>query len=138
MNKRRDSQFNIEIIIMLICVIFTVTATVRFFSYVESESRKARHLSDSVILASNCSEIFFNVEDIEELYEHYKLSGKHEGETVTLNFNDDLVYDEKGNYHLELKIEKEKDFLNLSINVLYRDEEIYHLDTGRYYPEGSR
>ena len=139
MNEKKDLGFRIEMILMLVIFIGVILVLTRVFSLAELQSRRADHLTDAVILASNGAEVFRSAEDEEEICAILNENGNAVKEDkVRVYYNDELHPESSGSYCLEIGSEKEDGFINAEIAVYYQDELIYELNTGKTDEEGRQ
>jgi len=139
MNRKRNTGFYIEAILLLLAFIFVIRTLVQVNAVSHNVSEDARRLTDGVILASNGAELVLASDSPEELMELLKEgSPERENSVITVHFDDTLEMNPNGS--LELVIDWQEtgdDFVHAVITVSEQGHEIYTLTTGTYL-EGGR
>ena len=130
MNKKRDLSFRVEVMIMLAVFIVVISVLTRLFALAETESRKARHLSDAVILAANGAEVFMAAEDDEEIYAILNEAGNAAG-PLAFSYSAQREPQAEGPFCLQLQTSEKDGFREALLQVSYEGETIYELTTGR-------
>ena len=139
MNRKRNTGFYIEAILLLLAFIFVIRTLVQVNAVSHNVSEDARRLTDGVILASNGAELVLASDSPEELMELLKEgSPERENSVITVHFDDTLEMNPAGTKELVIDWqETEADFVHAVITVYHRGTEVYTLTTGSYL-EGAK
>lgn len=131
MRKFRNLSFGLQIILMLLTVVLSISVMVRAFVSAKVRSDEARILSDAITLASNGAEVFRSSLDENEIYRALNENNNAIlADEIIVLYNEDLEPDQNGNLVMAIALNEEKDFTKAEIKVYYYDKEVYSLSTG--------
>ena len=128
----KKKNLGIEIIVILLVFIFSISILTRAFVLADSRGKKAARLSDAVTLASNCADVWLSFEEKEEVYKILNEKDNCENnEKLTAYYDDDLRPSANGPFKAVIEEEKEDKYINAVITIFYNEEEIYVIETGK-------
>ena len=128
----KKKNLGIEIIVILLVFIFSISILTRAFVLADSRGKKAARLSDAVTLASNCADVWLSFEEKEEVYKILNEKDNCENnEKLTAYYDDDLRPSVNGPFKAVIEEEKEDKYISAIITIFYNEEEIYVIETGK-------
>lgn len=143
MKKTRNPVFIVELLLLFVILLLLITVITKTFMASRSQSLRAKHLSEAVVLAEEAAEVSNAAKDIDEAVQLFDgldqvRSVNEEGGTIELQMDftsDDGSVDD---YRVVIDIEEEKDDFSVysakTIDVYYGNvtDPVYTLTTGSY------
>ena len=128
----KKKNLGIEIIVILLVFIFSISILSRAFVLADSRGKKAARLSDAVTLASNCADVWLSYEEKEDVYQILNEKENCElNDALTAYYDDDLRPFKDGPFKAVIEEEKEDKYIGAVITIFYNEEEIYVIETGK-------